>query len=353
MAVLAGPAAAAPGSAPPAATAPACAGPVVKLQPLGAGRWGVLAHDGDADEGNRGQVSNLVLLRDGRRLWLPGSGPSPAFGRALACQVRQQLGLRVTDVVSPWARPELVLGVAGLGPVRHWAHAEVADAMAEQCPHCVDRLRQRLQGAADDLGPDPIGLPDHRLHGASGRLGPLRWWRLLRSAGRVVTVWRLPGPPLWLAPGLLGGDAPPDGRDADLSLLRQSAAQLRSLAAADGEAARFIGEQGPPQDARAPARLQAYWSTLLHQVGAAIERGDLDSAAPPSWPAMPPGWAGHPWHALNWQRGWRQVEPEVLAGGGAGGALSAPAPAAGAASLPGEPAAAVPVQRGGFQRSLR
>ena len=304
----------------PLAAAAGCPGPVVRFEPLAPGVWWVPAATGESDAVNRGQVSNLVLARDGRRLWALGSGPSPAFGRALACQARQRLGGPVTDVVSPWARPELVLGAGalvraggGTRAVRHWAHASVADAMAEQCPHCVDRLRQRLQAAAADLGDAPISLPRLRLQGEQGRLGPWSWWRLPRAEGRWVTLWRLHGRPLWVAPGLLDGAGPPDGRDADLALLQQSAERLAKLAGADGPAARFLGEQGPPMGAEAPARHAAYWQALLAAAEAAVERGDDESAPAPALDGFPATWAAHPWHGFNWQRAWRQVEPRVLA----------------------------------------
>ncbi|MDO9283704.1 MAG: hypothetical protein Q7U26_02335 [Aquabacterium sp.] len=305
----------------------ACPGPALRVLPLAPGWWWVPAAPGESDGLNRGQVSNIVLARQGQgraaRLWALGSGPSPAWGRALACQVRVRLGLSITDVISPWARPELVLGVAGLrpsGPVRHWAHASVAQAMDQQCPHCVERLRERLQGAASDLGDDPIDLPERLLQGERGRLGPFDWWRLPRAEGRWITVWRLrpaasgaPRGPLWVAHGLLQGEGPADGRDADLALLLQASQRLATLAAADGPAARFIGEQGPVMGADAPARQAAYWSGLLDEARAAVARGDDEAAPAPAWPGLPAGWQAHPWHGFNWQRAWRQVEPEVLA----------------------------------------
>jgi len=262
----------------------------------------------------------------GGRLWALGSGPSPAFGLALACQARQQLGAGITDVISPWARPELVLGANGVAQegarhgrmVRHWAHASVADAMAEQCPRCVDRLRQRLQAAAVDLdvladrGVDTIPLPTDRLLGEQGDLGPFHWWRLPRADGRWVTVWRARRQPLWVAPGLLTGGGPPDGRDADLALMQQSALALAELAAVDGAAARFVGEQGPLLDSAAPGRQAAYWAALLAAARSAVERGDDEAAPAPPLPGLPPAWASHPWHNFNWQRAWRQVEAQVF-----------------------------------------
>ena len=317
----------------------ACQGLPQALQPLAPGVWWLPSALGDSQATNRGQVSNLVLVREGpgagTRWWLLGSGPSPAFGRRLACQLQRQLGARVSDVISPWARPELVLGVAGLqaerpraAVLRHWAHENVARAMALNCPHCVDRLRLRLGAAAADLGDDPIRLPDRLLHGDHGRLGPFTWWRLPRTQGLGTTVWRLalPGQPvLWLAHGLLQGDGPPDGRDADLALLQQSTTRLAALAAADGPAVRLIGEQGPLLAADAPAQQAHYWAALLDSAEAAVLRGDDETAAPPTWPGLPATWVAAPWQLLNWQRAWRQAEAAVLAG---------PAPPAPAASAP-------------------
>lgn len=309
---------------PPSLRAAACPGPALDFRPLAAGVWWLPAASGEADAGNRGQVLNLLLVRQGRRLWALGSGPSPAFGRALACQAHQRLGGPVTDVVSPWARPELVLGAGALvaagggePAVRHWAHAAVAEALAQQCAGCVERLRQRLGTAAADLGPDPVHLPRQRLQGEQGRLGPFAWWRLPRAEGRWLTVWRLqppaPAPVLWFAPGLLNGAGPPDGRDADLALLQQAARRLDRLAAADGAAARFLGDQGPPLPADGAARHAAYWQALLAAAEAAVARGDDESAPAPALPGVAADWATQPWHGFNWQRAWRQVEPRVLA----------------------------------------
>ena len=320
----------------PTAAASVCSGPPLALQRLGPGLWWLPGQPGEADAANRGQVSHLLLARQPGRpgslphWWALGSGPTPAFGRRLACQVRQRLGGQVSDVISPWARPELVLGVAGLAtppslarravprgaagqPLRHWAHVTVADAMDQQCARCVDRLALRLQAAAGDLGDDPVRVPTLLLQGASGRLGPWRWWLLPRAEGRWITVWRAQGQPLWIAHGLLNADAPPDGRDADLLLMQQSSSALATLAAADGQAARFVGEQGGLMDSHAPARHAAYWAALLQAVREAIERGDDETAAAPALAGFPSAWAGHPWHSFNWQRAWRQVEPLVLA----------------------------------------
>jgi len=301
------------------AQAAECQGLPQPLQALSTGVWLADGQLGESNPDNRGRVSSVLLVAEGSRLWALGSGPSPAAGRALACQVRRQLGRRITDVISPWARPELVLGVKGLGTepaVRHWAHESVGRAMAEQCPHCVERLAQRLGSAADDLGPSPIPAAQHLLQGEQGRLGPLQWWRLPRSEGRWVTVWRVDAaagePVWWVAHGLMSGPLPPDGRDGDLRLIQASARQLAALAAADGPRARWLGEQGPPQPQVAARQLADYWDQLLQTVVQAINEGADETAAPRAWPGLPTGWASHAWHAFNWQRAWRQEEARLM-----------------------------------------
>jgi hypothetical protein len=289
------------------AEAPAtCPGPLLDFRPLAPGLWWLPGAPGDADAHNRGHVSNLLLAIDGRRVWLIGSGPTPAFGQALACQVRQRWGRPVTDVVSPWPRPELVLGVAGLGAARHWAHAEVALAMQQRCAACVERLRVPLGEAASDLGDAPVRVPTRLLHGSEGRLGPWRWWRWSRGPGFPVTAWQFRSVALRHAPGLLWSGGAPDARDADIATLLQSTTALGRTAPQDAAAAplRWLGEQGPPE-AGLPARHQRYWADLLRDVALAQERGDDESAGAPASAHVPPG---DPRHALNWQRAWRQVE---------------------------------------------
>ena len=159
-------------------------------------------------------------------------------------------------------------------------------------------------------------LPAQQLQGESGRLGPLDWWRLPRSAQRGVTVWRVRAAPIWIAHGLLKADGPADGpadgRDADLALMAASSERLVTLAAADGAAARWVGEQGPLADAGAPQRQAAYARALLVHARQALLSGVDEAAPPPAWPGLPAGWAADPLHALNWQRAWRQVEADYF-----------------------------------------
>lgn len=144
------------------AMADRCDGGPLHIDMLQPSVWlmpGLLSRDGEADAANRCQVSNLLLVADGERLWLLGSGHSPTFGRRLDCEVSRQLRRPVTDVIAPWARPELVLGQAAFPTARLHAHREVAEAMREQCIGCVERLRLRMGAAAANLGDDPVRLP--------------------------------------------------------------------------------------------------------------------------------------------------------------------------------------------------
>ncbi|EHR69984.1 hypothetical protein BurJ1DRAFT_1111 [Burkholderiales bacterium JOSHI_001] len=292
-----------------------CPGPAWRVVARAPGVWQVLGeassgHD-EADVANRGRVSNALLVRDGARLWLLGSGPSPAAGAALACQVRAQLKRPVTDIIAPWPRPELVLGAGGFPLTRHWGHAEVAQGMQRQCPTCVERLRLRLGAAASDLGDRPIHLPEGWVTGASGSLGPLDWQLLWRAEGRPVTVWRVRGQPLFSAHGLLWGDGPPDARDAQLPQLLQSTEALARWAAAVPQA-RWLPEQGPLLGADAPARHAAYWQELQRQAQQAVQRGDAAGGPPPRWPGLPDAWATHVRHTLNWQHAWREAEDAMF-----------------------------------------
>lgn len=286
---------------------------------LAAGVWWWPGAAGEAQAANRGRVSALLAVRQGAQRWCLGSGPSPAWGRAWRGELQQRLGGAPTAVISPWARPELVLGVAGLGPLRHWAHADVAQAMAVQCAGCEDRLRQRLGPAAADLGPAPAArAPSHLLHGEQGRLGPWDWWRAWRSASSCVLVWRLRAGPWWSAPGLLWADGPPDLRDADLRSLQASLAWLARQVAADGPQAVLLPEQGPPMSPAGLAASQAYLRGLAAAVQARQAQGGLETEAAGHWPGLAADWAAHPRHALNWQRAWRQLEDEGLRAGAAG-----------------------------------
>lgn len=286
-------------------------------RPLAPGLWWLPAAEGDGGAADRGQVSQLLLATAGGRLWLLGSGPSPAFGLRLAGTLQARWPGRPLTVVSPWPRPELVLGVAGLearwvDAVVHVAHAEVAAQMAQRCPGCVERLRARLGAAAEDLDPgDPVRLPASLLQGERGGLGPWRWWRLARADDVTVTVWQHAASGWAFAPGLLWGRAAPDGRDADIARLAQATAALPGLPGL-ARPAGWIGEQGGPQEAGAAAAAAGYWAALQAAVATALERGDSGEAAPAALPGVAASFTAEPRHALNWQRAWRQAEERWL-----------------------------------------
>lgn len=288
-----------------------CPADAPTLRSLGPALWQVAGTAGDANATNRGRTDNLLVLQHDHRVWLLGSGASPAAGRALACILRERLGWRVTDVVNPWARPEVVLGNAafthGATPTRLWAHADVAQAMQRQCPRCVERLHLRLGSAAADLGPSPIVLPRTLLQGEHGTLGPWQWWRLERAPGSVVTVWHLRDTSWWWAPGLLWSDGPPDLRDSSAPALAQAIERLMALAAAIHSAPQWLPTQGAPLNADDVQAQHTYLVDLPQRVQQQQDRGALETD-PPASPPGPAYLAQGERASLNWQRVWRHVE---------------------------------------------
>lgn len=278
---------------------------LLALVPLAPGLWWVPAVGAETDAVNRGHVAHVLLAREGQRLWALGSGPTPAFGQRLRCTAERQLGAPPSDLVVPWAVAELTLGARGVAARRSWAHRQVAEAMVEQCPHCVERLRQRLGTSAGDLGEAPVSVPSSKLHGAAGRLGPFDWWVLPRGYGRAATVFRHRASGVLYAPGLVWGDGPPDLRDTDVLTFGRS---LQALAAQAGTVQRSIGQTGPLLDGNGLLRQARYVADLLAAARREVRAGGLGDAAPPL------GGVDHPRHALNWQRAWRQAEDAWLAG---------------------------------------
>jgi hypothetical protein len=312
--------------------------PVIALQLLAPGTWCVAGAAGDANEANRGAISNLLIVADGPRTWALGSGPSPVYGQALAEAVTRTTGRSITDVIAPWSRPELVLGSSGMARVQVWSHREVTQQMRERCTRCVERLAARLGGAASDLGTHPVRLADHEFFGGSGRLGPWRWWRLDRSTAasgdhttpQVVTLWWLARAGLWFAPGLIWTDGAPDLRDSSVPDLIAATQRLQALqeevaAATQGRThmskppgTRWLPEQGAPAPTNIVARHLHYWTALQAAADQAWQDGASETDAAPPLAGVDPDWLLSPRHALNWQRAWREAEARALA---------APAPA--------------------------
>lgn len=285
--------------------------PPVPIEPLAPSLWWVPAAPGDGSAADRGRVSNLLIAVAGDDGWLLGSGPTPAFGRALRAALDARWPGRRWTVVHPWAHPEAVLGAAGLGAVELAAHDDVARQMAARCAGCIERLRVRLGAAASDLdGGDPVRLPSRRLHGERGRLGPFDWWRVTRDDATTTTVWAHRDSAVVHAPGLLWGEGAPDGRDADIEALARATAGLATLPGLP-ESPRWLGGQGGP-GADAAARASAYWQALLAAVARGLDDGDSGVAPPASLPGVGPAMLRDPRHALNWQRAWRQSEERWL-----------------------------------------
>lgn len=293
------------------APAAACPGPALPWQALAPRVWWVPGEGGEPGPGNAGRVANLVVVQEGARVWLVGSGPTPAVGASLACEVRRRTGRPVSDVINPRAQPELVLGNAAFPGVRIWAAAPVAEAMARHCPSCVKALAARIGAAGAGLDEGAVRLPTRHLQGVAGRLGPFDW-RLLPRGGRSPTLvlqHRASG--LWIAPGLLWAGAVPELRDAALGPMLESTRVLLGLVGPDGA---VLGEQGPRAAAAALRDTLAYWEALDAAVRQAVGQGALESEATGALalPAFARLRAHEERHPLNVQRAWRQAEQAWL-----------------------------------------
>jgi len=282
----------------------------IRFEPLGADLWHVPAQPGQSAATNRGHVVNLLLARHEGRLWLVGSGPSPAFARALRCSAWQRFGLDIAEVVNPYARGEYALGNRGLPTASVWAPAPVAQTMRVSCPVCVARLRARLGDAAVDLGAEPVRLPRGlsapRLPGATGRWGPFEWWLVPRADQAWASVWRHAAG-VTMAPGVLSFEGPPDGQDAHpMALARAIEAVLERSTAAE----RFIGDTGAPAGVAAVRQQMHYWQRLWQAAQQGVGAGGTLPVEPPM---VASEWHTHERHALNWQRAWRLAEDALLA----------------------------------------
>jgi hypothetical protein len=281
-----------------------CDGPGGWPQRLGPHSWWIAGAEGDSTPDNRGATSNLLAVRDGRRLWLVGSGGTPRQGQRVACALRAVGAGTVTDLVLPWPHAELTLGASAFAGARRWAHADVAALMRERCPRCAERMAARLGEAAADLGQDPIRLPTATVSGAQGRLGPFEWWRLQRGEDTAVMVLSWGRRQWWSAHGLAWGEGPPDLRDGDA--LRVADA-LGTLLGQMPPGARIVPEQGPLLRREDLEAQRAGLRALVDAVDAALRRGALVTDEPPPAQRDP-----HPRQGLNWQRTWAQREGVVF-----------------------------------------
>jgi hypothetical protein len=285
----------------------------VPLERVSPHAWRVPAARGDPDAGNGGLTTQLVVVRDGERVWLLGSGPTPAFGVALACSVRRLLGRGVTDVVNARAAPELAMGNLAFEGARLWALRDVADMMRARCERCRDRLQARIGETGASLRPDAVRvpfMPVDRAGDDAGTLGPFRWVALARTEGERVLVLRHGADRLVVAPGLLWAGDVPDLRETDDRLLLASLMALRGFAAG----ARVLGEQGEPSRVDAVDAHVDYLLALRAAIAPRLRSGDERAAMGqsvdlPAFQALP-GYAFR--HPLNVQRVYREMETELL-----------------------------------------
>lgn len=268
-----------------------------------------------------GHRHTLVAVRRRDRVWLVGSGPTPAFADAAACGLAQGLaGQRVTDVVNVLAQPEAVMGNAAFDGARLWALESVARDMRRRCPDCLGRLRERLgERAGASLVPSAIRWPRDLLRGRHGRLGPFRWWALQRGQAAQTLLLQHEASGLWLADGWVWGTGLPDLRDADAGRMSRRMGHLATrIAEASGSQARLLGGQGGVTGLHALDRHRNYLDALESAVRRALVAGEpegraVDEAAARMPAAHSAAVAAQPGlHQLNWQRMWRALEDEVL-----------------------------------------
>ncbi|MFM9916170.1 MAG: hypothetical protein ACKVOX_10220 [Rhizobacter sp.] len=295
-------------------------GRAVALEAVASDVWRVPVAGEESNPTNGGWVTQPVLVRDGHRLWLIASGPTPAQGARLRCAIERTLHLRVTDIVNTRSHPELALANVAFSGPRIWALADVAHAMRERCPQCLLRLQQRIAPAEfstardDSLRGAKIRVPDHLLgvkaggsrDDVAGQLGPFRWWAFERAPGeRTLTlVHRDSG---WIvAQGLVWADGVPNLRETRLDPLMDSLRRLRALARPDS--AGILGEQGGPGGIADIDRHLTYLTQLKRMTQAALERGEVEGATAIEVLEFvgTPGYAEY--HALNRQRVWRELE---------------------------------------------
>lgn len=278
------------------------------LLPVATNVWRVPAAGTEPDPTNGGATIQLVLVRDGMRLWLVGSGPTPAFGAALACAIERMTGRQVTDVVNTRAAPELALGNFAFPRARLWALPDVIVAMRARCAQCQDQLRSRIGAAGESLHPDRIRAPTlavGRATQATGRLGPFVWHALPRRRGERTLVLRHRG--IVIAQGLLWPGDVPDLRDTHAATMTTTLHRLRGLSSG----AMLLGERGAPAAAAQLdshlAYLEGLRNSLASQLGSA--EGASVSADLPAFAGLP----GYPTtHPLNVQRMWRELELELF-----------------------------------------
>lgn len=249
--------------------------------------------------------AQVVLVRDGARTWLIGSGPTPAVAAALGETIRRRFGRAVTDVVVTRAAPELAMGLIAFADARTWALPDVIAQMRTRCEACRMRLRDRLgEIAGASLVAPAVRMPTRAVTGA--RLGPFDARVLERAPGEPALVLRHRGTRVVIAQGLLWPGDVPDLHDTEGAALLASWARLHDFA----QGASLLGEPGPVATSRDIVDHVNYVTALHDALTPRALRGD-DRAAMGLGVELPafadrPGYALR--HPLNVQRAYREIE---------------------------------------------
>jgi hypothetical protein len=276
------------------------------LHRLGPDTWWVAAARGTPDANNRGVTAQLLVARDGERLWLVGSGPTPDFGAALAVAIQQTTGRSVTDIIHTRAAPELAMGNAAFPPARLWALPEVARAMQARCLECQQKLKSQIGAAGVSLRPEAIRAPNLHVLVGTAEIGPFDWRALPRDDGDAVLVLRHRSDAVVLAQGLLWAGDVPDLRNTGPAL----ADSLRALQAwSAGQ--HLIGEQGGTAQTADIVLHLTYIDALQQAVQQRLQRGEVWGGAIsqielPAFAHLP-SYAAR--HAANVQHVWLAMEP--------------------------------------------
>jgi len=288
--------------------------PLPVLEPVAPQVWRVAAAEGESSPDNGGVVTESVLVLDGDRAWLVGSGPTPSHGKALACAVETTLGRKVTDVINTRAHPELAMGNTAFASARVWALDDVARAMDKRCRDCLARLAQRIGGAGARLDDSAIRVPDRRLgaDGAQqGQLGPFLWWALPRAAGERTLVLRLRERPIVIAQGLVWPGRVPNLRETESTVMLRSLHQLRVIAR---DATTVLGEQGAVGSVDDISAHMDYIVALRAAIQARVKSGTDENAglATLTMPMFSGRIGGGEIDTLNRQRIWREIEKSLF-----------------------------------------
>jgi hypothetical protein len=262
---------------------------------------------------NKGRISNVVFVAESsgkvHRGWLVGSGPDAETGRALACSIKRDLAHDITDVISPRAIPESVLGAAALAPLNHWALPEVQAAMGERCERCVKRLEAAIEARRPLV--DHIALPNRLI--TDSVLGPFDVMPVTTQPGQAIALLYHRASDIWILPGVVWGrNLVPDAREADATHLLHILDQL--LARHPGT---VVPEQGPAAGAGQIELNRHYWQNLLETLQLLWRNGENQPGTTSGLSALEQnavGPEGRLRDQLNVQRVWQHIENDGFDG---------------------------------------